>query len=166
MFQTLETFYTRSRRQVLRLACQTLIWLVRILQKSDGGLGFFEPIYQRNHRWVSFRLFILIRQNLVIMISKDSYFKFKTFSLQCEKIYPKTLWISKNYFGQYFFDFQFFHLFRFFVIILKNLYFTAPGIRTAMGLDRGKGTAFVLKSDITYKQWNMGSNATALDSKG
>ena len=35
-----------------------------------------------------------------------------------------------------------------------------------MGLDRGKGTAFVLKSDITYKQWNMGSNATALDSKG
>merc|ERR1712051_595481 len=43
---------------------------------------------------------------------------------------------------------------------------TAPGIRTAMGLDRGKGTAFVLKSDITYKQWNMGSNATALDSKG
>ena len=72
MFQTLETFYPRSRRQVLRLACQTLIWLVRILQKSDGGLGFFEPIYQRNHRWVSFRLFILIR-NLVIMIFKDTY---------------------------------------------------------------------------------------------
>ena len=65
-----------------------------------------------------------------------------------------------------FFYFQLFYSFRFSVIILKNLYFTAPGIRTAMGLDRGKGTAFVLKSDITYKQWNMGSNATALDSKG
>ena len=25
-----------------------------------------------------------------------------------------------------------------------------------MGLDRGKGTGFILKSDITYKHWNMG----------
>ena len=31
-------------------------------------------------------------------------------------------------------------------------------------LDRGKGTAFVLKSDITYKQWNMGN--TTMDLKG
>ena len=37
---------------------------------------------------------------------------------------------------------------------------TAPGIRTAMGLDRGKGTAFVLKSDITYKHWNFGNTTS------
>ena len=41
---------------------------------------------------------------------------------------------------------------------------TAPGIRTAMGLDRGRGAAFVLKSDITYKQWNLGTSTA--DSKG
>lgn len=38
---------------------------------------------------------------------------------------------------------------------------TAPGIRTAMGLDKKVKTEsgespFVLKSDITYKHWNMG----------
>ena len=36
---------------------------------------------------------------------------------------------------------------------------TLPGIRTAIGLDRG---AFVLKSDITYKHWNIG---TTLETK-
>ncbi len=41
---------------------------------------------------------------------------------------------------------------------------TVPGIRTAMGLDRGQGSGFVLKSDITYKQWNMGNRE--VDIKG
>ncbi len=31
---------------------------------------------------------------------------------------------------------------------------THPGIRTALGLDRGTGLA--LKSDITYKDWTFG----------
>ena len=39
---------------------------------------------------------------------------------------------------------------------------TLPGIRTAIGLDRGK--SFVLKSDITYKHWNLGT--TLADPKG
>ena len=34
-------------------------------------------------------------------------------------------------------------------------HFPFAGIRTAIGLDRG--SAFVLKSDITYKHWNTGS---------
>ena len=31
-----------------------------------------------------------------------------------------------------------------------------PGIRTALGLDRGTGSTLALKSDITYKHWNSG----------
>jgi hypothetical protein len=34
-----------------------------------------------------------------------------------------------------------------------------PGIRTALGLDRGK--TFALKSDITYRHWNLGNTPEA-----
>ena len=43
----------------------------------------------------------------------------------------------------------------------KNV--TLPGIRTAIGLDRGK--SFVLKSDITYKHWNLGTTSLTGDPK-
>lgn len=42
---------------------------------------------------------------------------------------------------------------------------TSPGIRTALGLDRGKGMTFVLKSDITYKNWNVGHAIESKDQK-